>query len=139
MNLTIVVDDPVRPYCEGGLWIARCPQPWCVGADHYGPGPQTGRIGGLGEDRFICPRCANTAEVVWPPNMDDIMHVLMLRPMPETRNWRPGEEVADLLVENAVHGIGVDKLAGRRGIQLNADRFADRTALAGRTLHAIGG
>jgi hypothetical protein len=133
-----ISDDPARPYCEGGLWIAQCPQAWCVGADHYGPGPHTGRIGGLGSDRFTCPRCGRTTEAVWPPNVDDIMHVLGQRPMPETRNWRPGETVQDLIVENALHGIGVDQLAST-GMQLTGDRLTDRTALAGRTLHAIGG
>lgn len=137
MKLSIS-DEPAVPYCEGGLWIARCPQEWCVGADHYGPGPHTGRIGGLGEDRFTCPRCGNVVEVSWPTNVDDIMHVLMQRPMPETRNWRPGEEVKDLIIENAIHGIGRAELAAT-GVQLTADRFSDRTALAGRTLHAIGG
>ena len=133
-----ITDEPARPYCEGGLWIAQCPQKWCVGADHYGPGPHTGRIGGLGEDRFTCPRCASVVGVQWPDNVDDIMHVLEQRPMPETRNWLPGETVQDLIMENAVHGIGTKELAAR-GVQLLDDRFADRTALAGRTLHAIGG
>jgi len=136
--LLTITDEPAVVYCEGGLWIAQCPQEWCVGADHYGPGPHTGRIGGLTGDRLTCPRCANVTAAQWPPNVDDIMQVLMQRPMPETRNWRPGEEVKDLIVENAVHGIGVKELA-RKGIQLTNDRFADRTMLAGRTLHAIGG
>lgn len=133
-----IIDEPARPYCEGGIWIAQCPQSWCVGADHYGPGPHTGRIGGLCEDRFTCPRCTNVVGVIWPDNVDDIMHVLMRRPMPETRNWLPGETVQDLIVENAIHGIGVQQLA-KTGVQLTGDRFTDRTALAGRTLHAIGG
>jgi hypothetical protein len=138
MNLTIV-DDPAVAYCEGGLWIAQCPQPWCVGADHYGPGPHTGRIGGLRDDRFTCPRCGRTAGASWPPNMDDIMHVLEQRPMPETRNWRAPEEVLDLIAENAIHGIGMDQVAAAGGVKLIEDRFSDRLVLAGRTLRAIGG
>lgn len=104
MNLSIT-ETPTRPYCEWGLWVARCPQEWCLGADHYGPGPNTGRIGGLRDDRFTCPRCGTAVPVAWPTDRNAIMHVLMQRPMPETRNWQPGESVLDLIIENATHGI----------------------------------
>lgn len=137
MHLTII-DEPATAYCEGGLWIAQCPQPWCQGADHYGPGPQTGRIGGLRDDRFSCPRCGGVAGVVWPANVDDIMHVLMQRPMPETRNWRAPETVQELMMENVIHGIGRDQLEALGGLQFRGDAFLNRTALAGRLLRAIG-
>jgi hypothetical protein len=30
--------------------------------------------------------------------------VLMMRPVAATRNWKPGETIDDLLMENAAHG-----------------------------------
>lgn len=132
-----LTDEPAVAYLERGLWIARCPQAWCVGIDHHGPGPNTGRIGGLGDTTFRCPRCGVVADVVWPPNIDDLMHVLMQRPMPETRNWQPGETLEELVVENALHGVGLDAVAA--GVRFTDGRLTDRLALAGQTLHAIGG
>lgn len=44
---------------------------------------------------------------MWPPNVDDIAFVLSLRPVPETRNWAPGETLHDLLEENFRHGVAL--------------------------------
>lgn len=133
----LTIDEPAVAFVSWGLWVARCPQPWCVGIDHYGPGPNTGRIGGLGPDRFCCPRCGTVTEAQWPANRDDIELVLGRRPMPETRNWQPGETLGDLVVENALHGLDLDKVAV--GVRMTNDLFTDRTMLAGKTLLAIGG
>lgn len=35
-----------------------------------------------------------------------IERLLMMRPIPYTRNWLPGETLTDLLAENIEHGIG---------------------------------
>lgn len=134
----LTTDQPATVYMTYSLWVARCPQPWCVGIDHYGPGPNTGRIGGLGETQFCCPRCGTVATAAWPESLDDLLHVLMQRPMPETRNWEPGETLQDLIAENAIHGIGREELA-TTGFRIASDRFADRFVLTGRTLLAIGG
>lgn len=128
-----------RAFVNAGSWVALCPQPWCLGFDHYGPGPNTGRIGGLGESTFTCPRCTTVSRVAWPDNGEDIMHVLAQRPMFETRNWQPGETLEDLLVENAVHGLIPAQLLAGVDLVIRGERFEDRTVLAGRTLHAIGG
>lgn len=133
-----MTDEPARPYVEWGRWVAACPQRWCNGGDYYGPGETTGRIGGLGDTRFRCPRCTTEREVVWPANADDILAVLRLRPMPENRNWNLGESIEDLLLENAVHGILPPTLQTGTGLRLTDGRFDDRTALAAATLHAIG-
>lgn len=92
-------------YVSLGTWVAQCPRPWCVNADHYGPGPNTGRLGGLGRDTFTCLRCGLVCPADWPANRADIEAVLAQRPMFETRNWLPYETVESLLVENAVHGL----------------------------------
>jgi hypothetical protein len=88
-----------------GTWVALCPRPWCVHADHYGPGPNTGRLGGLGRDTFTCLRCGLVCPADWPHNRADIETVLAQRPMRETRNWLPGETLVGLVAENAAHGL----------------------------------
>lgn len=92
-------------FVSGGIWVADCPRPWCVHADHYGPGPMTGRIGGLTEKTFTCLYCGLVCEAVWPPNAEDIVRLLKQRPQPETRNWLPGEHIDELLMENIAHGL----------------------------------
>lgn len=92
-------------YVSLGIWVAACPRPWCVHADHYGPGPTTGRVGGLTETTFHCFRCGLACPADWPADVDDINLLLGARPQIETRNWEPGETVQDLFVENAVHGL----------------------------------
>lgn len=93
-------------FCDMGIWKAVCPRPWCVkNPEWYGPGPVTGRIGGLTRTAFHCMRCGLTCPADWPDNIADIERVLAQRPFSETRNWLPGETVDDLLMENAVHGL----------------------------------
>lgn len=100
-------------YVSLGVWVAQCPRPWCVNADHYGPGPTTGRIGGLTDDAFHCMRCGLVCPAVWPENRVDIQQVLNQRPMFETRNWLPEETVFDLIAENAAHGLlDADSIGG---------------------------
>lgn len=87
-----------------GRWVARCP--FCASAQVVSPaGP-----------RFLCAGaegCANGpargafVPVVFPP--DDVRArieaVLLVRPDRANRNWMPGETVADLIEENAEHGL----------------------------------
>jgi hypothetical protein len=92
-------------YVSMGVWVAGCPRPWCIHADHCGPGPQTGRVGGLTLDLWHCFRCGLVCPADWPAAAADINALLAARPQPETRNWLPGETVEDLLAENAIHGL----------------------------------
>jgi hypothetical protein len=61
-------------------------------------------------------RCA----AQWPERVSDIERVVLARPAPTTRNWLPGETVADLVAENIENGLipsdmlGGDGAAGRR-------------------------
>lgn len=54
-----------------------------------------------------CNFCRVVNEVVWPtPEMVfGVERLLMMRPDPSTRNWKPGETLGDLMRENAEHGI----------------------------------
>lgn len=80
-----------------GVWVASCPRPGCQEAERLGHG-LTGTV-------FTCSGCGLRCRAQWPPNLADIEAVLSLRPAEETRNWLPGETIADLHVENLEHGI----------------------------------
>lgn len=60
---------------------------------------------------FFCPNCLMVSnggmamEVIFPPERADIERLLLLRPIPENRNWLPGESVGHLIIENIEHGI----------------------------------
>lgn len=92
-------------YVSGGFWVACCPRPWCVSTEWYGPGPNTGRVGGLGREVFHCLRCGLHCLADWPDEADAIWRLLSQRPQAETRNWELGEHVGNLLAENITHGL----------------------------------
>ena len=54
-----------------------------------------------------CRFCGQVTEVIWPSEKMTygIERLLMMRPDPTTRNWRPGENLHDLMLENGAHGI----------------------------------
>lgn len=75
--------------------VVDCPRPGCTSAlmvPPFSPG-------------FECWDCGWSAPIVWPPNLADIVAVLLMRPDPKTRNWEPGETVMELVGENLAHGI----------------------------------
>ena len=82
-----------RAYC--GMWIADCLR--CKNAERL--------------DRFqsgvMCSYCNIGIEIIWPA--EDFVHsierLLLMRPIPYTQNWNPGETLHDLLAENAEHGV----------------------------------
>jgi hypothetical protein len=92
-------------YVSWGLWVADCPRPDCRGAEHFGHAPITGAVGGLTQVGFACARCGLVCPSQWPDNAEDIWRLLQQRPIEETRNWMPGEELADLVAENIAHGL----------------------------------
>jgi hypothetical protein len=89
---------------NAGRWIVDCPVPGCNEA--------TMAMRGM---RFVCPNCLNATneghayDVVFPDESagHEIESVLASRPVPRTRNWRPGETIDFLRGENAAHGTGV--------------------------------
>jgi len=53
-----------------------------------------------------CVECgAVYRDVRFPENVDDITNLLLARPRRETQNWEPGETLAQLLDDNAQHGV----------------------------------
>lgn len=119
MAQLIALTARARIYC--GDWIADCPRPFCSNAEHLyeraNPrNPRSPRV--VQKPEFSCTNCHLTAPIEWPNSMADIMAVLMLRPVPQTRNWYPtghneavrcnlphGQSVDDLRAENAEHGV----------------------------------
>jgi hypothetical protein len=80
-------------------WVVLCP--WCPSAQYA---HTTDR-------RFFCVDCGNVAlegkwiSVEWPAEPEAIEQQLAVRPEPGTRNWEWGEALADLMYENAQHGV----------------------------------
>ena len=113
-----------RAYVYSGDWVADCPR-GCGGVEHLfdraNPrDPLSPRV--VPKTEFHCSYCklgqAETVRIDWPPNMNDIMTVLMLRPVPHNRNWYPkdhdvalryrlphGQTVDELREENREHGV----------------------------------
>lgn len=84
-----------------GRWIVKCP--YCAGA----------QLASREDPRFFCVDCLHEPEpraqgkwlgLEWPADVEQIEAALDGRPE-ANRNWIPGEAVADLLRENALHGL----------------------------------
>ncbi len=99
---------------ERGVWMADCPRPDCNAAQHAGPDPGGGIVGGLVAPldagtvgAFRCFTCTWEGPSRWPAADERraIEHVLSFRPVPRTRNWFPHELVRDLVAENVQHGV----------------------------------
>ena len=84
------------PYMNAGRWVVDCPDPDCPGA-------------GLARHVYVCRNCNRITKVVWPTERVEVDHLVEVRPVPDTRNWRgpwnPTEPVDDLRRENAAHGL----------------------------------
>lgn len=77
-----------------GRWIGDCPVAGCNNAEFAGAGFP-----------FVCTECGyGPATVVFPANRQAIEALLLERPL-STRNWTPGETLADLALENRERGI----------------------------------
>jgi hypothetical protein len=87
-------DAPLTAYVSDGRWVADCPDCGAgISVDPEWP------LAGC----FECFRLFSA--LVVPPRWREIEAALEARPKPATRNWLPRESVADLLVENAAHGV----------------------------------
>lgn len=122
-----LIAHTARAYVYSGDWVADCPRA-CGNVEHLyarsNPrNPASPRIVQL--PVFSCSYCKLTdAPIDWPANMADIMAVLMLRPIPHTRNWYPqghetavrhrvphGQSIDELRAENAEHGVPAGEVA----------------------------
>lgn len=91
---------PLAARIYQGWWIVDCP---CRGADFVW----------LATPLVWCGSCGNAQlgglwrRVVLPDETERraIEAALLARPLHASRNWIPGETVADLLAENAEHGL----------------------------------
>lgn len=108
-----------------GRWVAYCDADGCSGAERLWPDGkiQTAkkpngevvldergepvRYGVTRAGEMVCGNCGHTSQVRFPSDGDEIEAVLKRRPVPETRNWEPGETVSDLKAENLSHGVGI--------------------------------
>lgn len=97
---------PVLARAYAGHWIADCPRCAYAVALRFG------------SPVFDCRDCGLGVEVRWPSETmrHGIERLLMLRPVPATRNWLPGETLHDLLVENVRHGVGPTDIGQRIAI-----------------------
>ena len=114
-----------RAYVYNGDWVADCPRPkdpvtgkGCGNVEFlYRPsrmnGPRDTQLG-----LYLCSFCGQQAPVDWPANQHEILTVLLVRPMPNTRNWYPrdhpvainfrlphGQSIKELIEENEAHGV----------------------------------
>lgn len=92
--------DPIPARIDANRWIVDCPD--CGSAE----------FAFLDDPRFFCTNCLDAAvggacrPVRFPRNRAAIEAALLRRPVPRTRDWRPGETVAALERENRDNGLG---------------------------------
>lgn len=82
---------------EVDKWLADCPRQYCTNAMAVA----------RGQELFVCEgphACGAVGELVWPPDPDAIVALLMMRPVPITRIWLAHESLNDLMMQNAEHG-----------------------------------
>jgi hypothetical protein len=95
---TLVLPGTSLAYADFGRWVAMCGHPdRCSAAAELAPF----------QPGFFCIECGGSTEVIWPQAamVAGVVRLLMMRPHFKNRNWRPGETLVDLMVENAQHGI----------------------------------
>jgi len=98
--LEMALDSELAAEVNHNRWIVLCPD--CLGATFVW----------LDAPAQLCPNCWNGSKgyrlrrVVVPERYAEIEALLKERPLPQNRNWLPGETVDDLLRENQEHGLG---------------------------------
>jgi hypothetical protein len=94
---THVHPEPVHAFVNAGRWLVQCPR--CNGA----------QFAFQNDPWFLCTDCPDGhvwRTVVWPKERRNLEAELLVRPDRETRSWRLGESIADLVKQNAEHGVG---------------------------------
>lgn len=85
-------DEPIAAYVNHGRWVVACV---C----------RTGLAASREWGLACCPHCGARWRAAFPADADEIERALLARPLRETQNWSPGETLADIERENAVHGV----------------------------------
>ena len=94
-----VSDQSVPAQVNDSRWLVQCPN--CNGA----------QVVSKADPRFFCVDCLNPQvggawlRVTWPTDPAGIEQALLVRPVPTTRAWVPGETVGDLVAQNAANGV----------------------------------
>lgn len=109
----VLTAEPMVARVNWGQWIASCS---CGAPTRPGdPGvPSPGCVVFFDAPLGFCVRCGNRPwgggwrriAVPDPETRAGIEAALVYRPEIPTRNWEPGEAVADLIAENRAHGVG---------------------------------
>lgn len=98
----------MKAFVNDGRWLVFCADPNCAQAERDWGGLRFKKDGtpyGIVGNISFCGNCRLLSDVSFPADRDRITEVLSARPVPETRNWMPGETVEDLIEENAAHGV----------------------------------
>jgi len=91
----------VRPArVDWGRWIADCSRPYCRNAWQLT----------YDMTEWTCNLCGAVTSVMWPADPGAVEYLLMMRPDPATRNWHPGEQLEQLMIENVQHDVAPDWL-----------------------------
>lgn len=106
-----------RAYVYHGEWVADCPR-GCGNVEFLYQatmmnGPRTAK-----KPFYHCSNCGMQALIDWPDNEMEILRALVVRPVPDNRNWYPkdhpvainfriahGQSVKDLESESEEHGV----------------------------------
>jgi hypothetical protein len=115
-----------RAYVYSGDWVGDCPRP-CGNVEFLHTPSRMNGPRDTPRAFYLCSNCGMQAPISWPDHMNEILQVLMLRPIPQTRNWYPkdhpvavnfrlphGQSVRDLLSENEEHQVDNTALRGLR-------------------------
>lgn len=101
------IEQKAKVWMYQGQWVADCPR-GCGNVEKYGR-CDDGTTGGLDRNRFYCRLshggCGLTCVPDWPYRRAEIETLVLGRPFRDNQNWRPDEDLLDLLRENLTHGI----------------------------------
>jgi hypothetical protein len=107
-QLLLATDLKAVAWMYSGQWVADCPRPTCFNVEKRGQCDDR-TTGGLTADQFYCRPshggCGVRCAVEWPYRITEIEKLVLARPFKDNQNWRPGEDLLDLLGENLQHGI----------------------------------
>lgn len=95
----------VNAYLNWGRWVVHCADPNCIAATRVQPGQEAAIC--VCTDRDICQHplpCGTIISVGWTTDPHEVEHLVADRPLPN-RNWYPNEPLANLVRENAEHGL----------------------------------
>jgi hypothetical protein len=79
----------VRPHIAGGNWVFQCPE---CGSNYIS-------LATPGLETVVCSSCSGEFPARFPANRAEIERVLLKRPKPDERHWKPGQSTEGLSLE----------------------------------------